>query len=540
MALAAALVGGATASAENYFFSPEGAGEMDGTSWENAAPGEYLGATVEGLQIGDKVYLQGGAYMPDRNTGVWTIPQGVEIRGGYPATMKGTDTAISYPTGAETIWSADLDGDGVGDNGGRAFIWIMNELTSDPNEGKFSGDKTFNDFAKTTLAGITVRDAYFTGTAKYKGAALFAVHATVEFDHMTFINNTNTLGGGVVTLQGCKAYIYDSKFNDNIALTTGAGLLIRQHNGGTTQGDPSLWSYTYMDRCEINNNTCSDPDAQYGGNMALADGGGVLYMNNCISTNSHIKTAGGFLRCGGGTVFYSTNNTFYNCTCWNTKRYNGAILSMGTDSKFYAANTVMCNAEDGKEGEFSSVFIQTVGCTFASAGYNVWGSLFNNAGEATNTGLAATDNVVNTNTMAVVFGADAAAADVDGWNVIAPQESYRNVNKADMIAACAAFDLPSELDLNVDITGKVRPDVTVPGCYDANATSGVFGVEAAAPATTLRRIADGVYAVDCAAEAYDLAGRRVATSNGNTLDLSAAATGVYIVRMGDKSVKIAK
>ena len=45
-----------------YFFSPLGNGDQDGTSWENAAAAEDLGATLASAEPGTEFYLMEGNF----------------------------------------------------------------------------------------------------------------------------------------------------------------------------------------------------------------------------------------------------------------------------------------------------------------------------------------------------------------------------------------------------------------------------------------------------------------------------------------------
>ncbi len=529
------------ANAENYFFSVNGAGDQDGTSWENAAPADYLASTVAGLNPGDAVFIQGGTYLPDRNTGLWDIPQGVSIKGGYGPEMKGTDTTITYPTATETIFTADIDGDGKGDNGARALIVIANELTDG-----WKGDKTWQDYDKVSISGVTIRDAYYTGESTYKGAALFMVQANVELNFVKFLNNETTVGGGVVCAQGSRAVFRDCIWRGNKGTNAGVALLCRQHNGGSSEAETRRGE-TIIDRCEFTDNTVAEPDnsnkAKYGGAIALADWGGTMYINNTSVTGTHISWAGAMGRFGTGTTLYTTNNTFYNCTCSYDVRHSGSIISMGDKSHLYAANTISVNPVDGFDGMLATNYIQTDKCTFDTKGYNVWGSTFNNSA----TPFAATDNVNKDNTMAVVFGTNT-AKEVDGMNVIAPLESFRGVVLADIQTAVAGWSMPAEIDVTLDQTGAKRPASTIPGAYDVLAkkeTSGIEAVAGKASEFSLKALGAGLYAVNGAegeAAVYDLGGRKVmaaAIAEGDILDLSALAGGIYIVSLEGKAVKVA-
>ena len=72
----AALAFGLVANAQmRYFFSPspEGNGDANGTSWENAAPGDYLGTTIASAEAGDEFYLMEGKYAPEASINKWNI-----------------------------------------------------------------------------------------------------------------------------------------------------------------------------------------------------------------------------------------------------------------------------------------------------------------------------------------------------------------------------------------------------------------------------------------------------------------------------------
>ena len=135
-----------------YFFAPTGQGEEDGSSWENAAAAEYLGATLAGAEPGMEFYLMEGNYAPDINTNKWVIPQGVVLKGGYPSTMKGTKTSYNYALGGQSVFSADLDGDGKGDNTDYAFVYIGEGPATEKSEAYYK------DWQKTEIWGITFRD----------------------------------------------------------------------------------------------------------------------------------------------------------------------------------------------------------------------------------------------------------------------------------------------------------------------------------------------------------------------------------------------
>ena len=177
-----------TANAETYFFSPTGNGDGDGSSWENAAAGEYLGATITSAEVGTEFYLMEGNYAPDGTTNKWDIKQGVIIKGGYPTTMTGTNTAIDYTKAGQSVWSADLDGDGKGDNTDYAFVYI-----GEPGKDSEKEDNQFyNEVPLTEIWGVTFRDGA-RQDGKYYGNMVFAKHTKLDLHFCKFINNNNNI-----------------------------------------------------------------------------------------------------------------------------------------------------------------------------------------------------------------------------------------------------------------------------------------------------------------------------------------------------------
>jgi len=477
--------------ADEYFFSPEGAGEMDGSSWENAASGDLLGATIKELGEGDAVYLMEGNYLPDVNFGYWQIPAGVTIKGGYPTTMTGTDTAISYPTNGQSVWSADLDGDGEGDNGKQPFVVIGEETGN------------YELFAKTVIAGITIRDCVNSGGRDYGGAAMYLNDCTLEMDHCFFLNNKltgktdagNPTRGGIIVARGCWIYFHDCVWRDNKSGCVGVAFQGRQSGGGTTENG-GKGCYIIMDRCELSHNTVWDPITdkftRYGGALAIADWGGTLVMVNSTVTDSHISWAGGMCRMGTGTTMYAVNNTWFNCTCNFGTRHSGDILSMGTASTLYSMGNIAVTPTDDRVDMMSTMFIQEGRCKWVSGGYNVWGSLFN----ASTDQPAPTDDIDKSHTQEYVFG-DNEYTETDKLKfAIEPKEDFRGVPVADLQAFAEEIGLPEFIDVTVDMLGNKRPDTTVPGAYDnKGGTTGVqYVVDQPQPASQL---------------VYDLQGRRL-------------------------------
>jgi len=555
---AAAMLCAFNANAETYFFSPDGAGDQDGSSWENAAPGEYLGSTLDGLQEGDEVYMMAGNYRPDINMGYWNIPaNGVKVCGGYPATMTGTDTTMPAWEGY-SVWDADIDGDGNPDNGDDPFVYMGTGYLyqHDRENEPLPGQAALLDLPLTVLSGVKICNA--SAANQYHGVAILVRHANVELGHILVENchitpdSENAIKkGGIVVVHGGKSYIHDFIMRKCTSFGAGMGIQYRQYNNGSTAADVENGGFHILERAELSDvdaylhPTKNNKDgANYGGAISIADGGGTLIMVNSTVSGSHIWVAGGGIRVGGNASFYNINNTWYDCTTDYANRAQGKILSVGTAGKFYTANSIVVNkAADELNGKdlfnFAMIQIQTNTCTFATGGYNVFGSISNN----TTTSFASTDITGEANTEETVFGTNA-RTEIDGFNVREPKASYAVTPIADITKLKSEWELPDCIDLSVDIRGKKRANTTYPGAYDPNATAITSHITDFETESEIKVVSlgDGRYQIegsDETAQVYDLNGRLV-SKGARTLDLNSTAKGVYIIRVAGHAQKIVK
>lgn len=510
LAAAAMLVAPNVNAGEVYFFSPEGATTEEGLSWDDAMPGDLLEATISGAQAGDIFYLKEGTYIA-RTSGVFEIPFGVTIKGGFPASLTGENVDITYPTGAETILDADLDGDGLGDNGNKAFIYIAG------NEGGY-----YSDVEPIVIEGVTIKNARVgSDTEKvvgdYTGAALYADNAQLELSHVKFADNVRVgdiankyCRGSIIIVRGCYVYAHDCVWENNEGQSAGCCFAARQRGGNTSDLADTEYGISILDRCYFApTNKMEDvttANNRYGGVVTLADYGGIMVMNNCTgystSDNPTIHSIGAFSRIGTAATFYMTNCTIFDYYAYDAKNLKG-VFSIGKFANAYFANNIVVNYTDTAADDNASVMWFQEGTTkYTSAGYNVWGSTFDPNSKAS---LQSTDKTGNTNTVATVFGTATVA---DG--VIAPLESYRTVPTADIKAAATTWGIDKYVDVTIDQKGNARPATTVPGAYDANASSGIEDVIAESNAEVI------------AVEYYNIQGQKLSVEPENGLYIQKA------------------
>lgn len=486
------------AKADTFFFVPgEGLGDGDGSSWENAAAGEYLGDYLAGAESGTIICLQEGKYLPSTTTNRWSMGPGVTLIGGYPKTMTGTNTDYDLSKGGQSIFSADLDGDGKGDNLDYAFVYIGQDTPDEKSEGYYSawGDKT-------VVKGITFRDGY-RKESKYWGNMVFVQAAIVEFQFCQFLNNNSwradrSAGGsnGAIEIWGSNVHVKDCIFRDNItAAGSGAAFQIRARQSNSGENPLEDKSVVVIERCEITNNiayctgTSTETDASwgtYGGAFSVADNGGYLLMANNTISQSRAWYRGSACRLGGGksakeNYIYLINNTFFDNECRKGDAGNGSALSAGDNSKSFFMNNIMVESSsyDVFDGPHSPVYLQSATAIGYSGGYNVFGSVFDNGDKST---FLATDkrptSLATLNTTESVFGTNALAENGGVSKTIIPTMSVTSMSVADMQAQLATWktsapamvqNVIDQIDLTKDQRGYTRATTTMSGAYDKDA-----------------------------------------------------------------------
>jgi len=532
-------------NAVNYFFTTSGAGDKDGSSWENAAEGDILGLSLTSFEVGDSIFLGGGTYYPNMDDGFWTIPQGITIIGGFPVTMSGVDTKIEYPSTSETFFSADYDGDGIGDNSGIGFIQIINPETTGVKE----------NFKKATIQGITITKSLYNGSS-YKGGAMIVKNANVELNFVKFIDNVNgktdgtLVKGGVLVTWGSYITCKDCIFRNNKSGAAGAAINLRQSGGGTS-ADVNDRCVGIFDRCEFTNNGSYDAtntSSTYGGAAAIADYGGILYLNNCTFSGSEIYANGGVLRVSTNCVLYCLNSTFVNNYALRADKGYGEVMSLGTGTSNFFANNVIVNTTDDFNVAKALIYIQAASTACISGGYNVWGTIQNNSQQYT---FLASDKLTESASVVYttpnVFGTNILTNN-GGWsNTIKPEMNISGMSVDNLLSLRNNWNLPTSIDVTLDQRGYTRSATTMSGAMDANGIAPVKTsvVKNIVNPMNISCVGDGYYKVEGVegdAVVYCIDGRIIMRMdtliNGSVIDLSSQDNGIYIISINGFNQKV--
>lgn len=579
VAIAAAMAV-ANANATDYFCSPEGAGDQDGTSWENAFPAADINEVVGSLEPGDVVYLTAGTY-----TGTKVRPvSGITIIGGFPASAKGTDLTGYNPWVNKTIFDAQ------GKNGEEAFVKVSGE------DGVEAPKTTFKGIVITGAVGV--KDE----SDSYHGSAFNCTRSWVVMEDVTFDNNTSIKGGVVIPASGSKFHAKHCVWTNNknirtdIASSDGNNNCFQAVLNGRGSSDNK--TNIILEGCVMVNNTIESEEARkvacYGGALSFQDGCCNLVMVNCFSDGNGltIKQNGGFLRTGnsGGSepsLYLFAFNTLFNYNTSHATESKGKILSINGNAPYYLqGNLIVDNAAGASVtpnydagtvavGNKMDIAVFTQGYSsnwgkyvplIASGGDNTIGGFLvatiqkdqnGEAGSMYKTTFLtdfASDNWSAPAQSAVFEGA---TTEKDGRYFILPKAQYCDVNTEEALNNFDSYkDLDiykrwfswADVDLSVDLFGNKRAATTYRGAYDPNATSGnTSGINGiAAEATTnlsVKALGNGVFAIagaEGAADVYSIGGSHILSFDAaeGTFSLADAPAGVYVVRAAGASVKV--
>lgn len=569
-----ALLAALNAGAETYFCSPTGAGNGDGSSWENAFEAASINDVVENVEPGDIIYLLEGRYTGTRIRPV----SGITVIGGYPASSKGTDISLYNPWKYKTVFDAE------GKNGMEALVKINGE------EGV--------EAPLTTLKGITITGCVGQKDENdsYHGTAFNCTRSYVLLEDMVFDGNTTIKGGVVVPASGSKfharhcVWINNKNVRTEVGSTDGSNNCFQAVLSGRGSSDNK--TVIVLEGCVMVNNTIEDAAARaaacYGGMMNLQDGGTNLAMVNCFADGNGmtIKQNGGFMRMGNnGDLCLLAFNTLYNFQTAAAES-KGHILSINGNIPYYLQGNIIVDNAQGTTvtpnydagtvtvGNKKDIAIFTQGFSnnhgkripyIQSGGDNTIGGFLVATIQKDQNGEPGslykttflTDNATdNWSAPAQSEVFNGTTTEKDGRYFILPKESLCDVNMQnalenfDSYKGVPAYDCFkwADIDLSVDLFGNKRAVTTYRGAYDPNATTskptGIASVNAAGNTLTVKALGNGVFSLKGAegtAYVYDMTGRTVLSAEvepDSRISLADMESGIYVIRVGAISVKV--
>lgn len=416
--------------ATDYYVSVEGSGEKDGSSWENAIAFTEMYSNINTkYKNGDVFYFQGGTYY---------VPAKVSaISNGY--------SFIGTTTGTPTVFSGDVNGDGVANEGDASTLLFIQLATK-------NGDATKH----FVLKNITFTGAYVnqtkTSALRVDNSGWVDVQNCIFDKNISVYSKDNNYGGPACLLERSTVNFTDCKFINNESI--GRGGAIKLTSDGATKG------YTTLNRCLVSGNKASSL-----GSAIFFNHGQELNIINSVITENVSGTEGevGAIFSIGADKTYARRITIINSTI--AGNIGGAQVLGRKDAVIRIANSIIVG--DGTP----AISLQEKPKQFLSAGYNIIGNY--QVGEASTTSWKTSDFVSDNNTLSSIFGSNA----VTNGPVAAPY----GATPVQMEAIAKGWSLRQ--DLKQDINGVSRGDIAVPGAVVAEPLKGKFGITDAKYAT---------------------------------------------------------
>ncbi len=516
---AAALAGSVPAFAATYYVTPEGAGDKTGADWDNAMGTAELIAQAKLNADGDIYNLAGGVYTPSEPFGfmktTYAIINGsvkdgrTVLSGGYDGENGGSETVlrslirIQTNTGAgnETKPTVINDVD---------FTAVYTNIASDPS----------TDNQTTPVAGA--------------GALYIDNSGCVTVNRCNFYGNTaaGAMGGAAAHAHRSGVTFNDCVFSDNTATARGGAVRLRSDGG--TKGIATFVN------CVFKNNKNS---GGLGGAVFQSHGKSATFINTVFAGNESASR--------GAAVMLNSSSanpcagTFVSCTIAgnNTtgEAQDGQIVSTQS-ANIHMVNTVVVSKNDNTADLFFESGASSDKFSFVSGGYNYVGTVVDNVTNSAEDRITwlDTDRHGDDCTYSSIFGNNTIGVD----NILNATTIIEGATGAQLTEATAEWGLPADADITKDILGNERVEGVSVGAYAETEVQIPTGIEdvTADGNQALVSLGNGVYTVAGATsvEAYNVMGIRVAAVAGDTVDLSVAAPGMYILKAGKKAFKVIK
>ena len=411
--------------ATDYYVSVEGSGDKKGSSWENAIVFTDMCGKINEYKDGDVFYFQGGTYY---------VPAKV------PTVSKGY-SFIGTTTGTPTVFSGDVNGDGVANEGDASSLLFIQLKTKNGDASKHF-----------VLKNITFTGAYVnqekTSALRVDNSGWVDVQNCIFNKNISVYSNstTNNYGGPACLLERSTVNFTDCKFINNES--KGRGGAIKLTSDAQTKG------YTTLNRCLVSGNKASSL-----GSAIFFNHGQELNIINSVITENESGTEGeiGAIFSIGADNTYARRITIINSTI--AGNIGGAQVLGRKDAAIRIANSIIVG-----DGTTPAISLQEKPKQFLSAGYNIIGKY--QVGDASTTAWKTSDFVSEDNTLNSIFGTNAVTA--------GPVAAPYGATQEQMDAIATSWSLNQ--DLKQDINGVSRGDIAVPGAVVAEPLKGKFGI----------------------------------------------------------------
>lgn len=416
--------------ATDYYVSVEGSGEKNGSSWENAIDFTSMYGKINTYENGDVFYFQGGTYY---------VPAKVPaISNGY--------SFIGATTETPTVFSGDVNGDGVANEGDASTLLFIQLATKNADPSKHF-----------VLKNITFTGAYVTQTKtsalRVDNSGWVDVQNCIFDKNISVYSNDNNYGGPACLLERSTVNFTDCKFTNNESVGRGGAIKLTS--------DAQAKGYTTLNRCLVSGNKASSL-----GSAIFFNHGQELNIINSIVAENKSGTEGeiGAIFSIGADKTYARRITIINSTI--AGNIGGPQVLGRKNAAIRIANSIIVG-----DGTTPAISLQEKPTQVLSAGYNIIGMY--QVDDASTTVWKTSDFVSDDNTLSSIFGTNAVTA--------GPVAAPYGATQVQIEDIATSWNLRQ--DLKQDINGVSRGDIAVPGAVVAEPLKGKFGITDAQYAT---------------------------------------------------------
>jgi len=504
-------------NATNYFVKESGNGTV-GLSWDDAISGNMFVSMLRnnGFNTGDVIYFSGGTYkLSSTPDDTLVISNGITLIGGFNPASTGANTSISYPTNFETVFSGDINGDGISSEGDAFRILTIN--TTD----------------KVILKGLTITNAYYAVVGGSSAGAIYARNTNLEIQNCKISNNSSGLsyGGGGLTIESSTVRCYQSSFSNNTAAARGGAIRL-------TGNSANIGATMVMDQCLVTgNSTVGD----YAGAIHLVGTGGlyvnkVYIINSTITNNTCGGKGGGAISVAKGDAAFIISSTLANNNSTLPTEGNNIRLERKGGAYLYMINSICVDTGTNAE---TSVGINA-SSTISGGGNYVGGTL-------TTVDAPWMENDAINKLYSDAFGNNTLASNGGPTQTIIPVISGV-ISASDLSATASKWLNTGDItaDIAKDQRGYERSNSTTSiGAYDGNSLTSFARLKTSG-IDVFPTITTGILTINGTAgktvRLMDLQGSVIkkvkCVNNTEIVDLSSFAKGIYLLCTDSEAIKI--
>lgn len=362
------------------YITLNGAGNMNGTSWSNALPGNKIQDAINDACEFGEIWIAAGTYYPTQDindnktpannkTKTYRMRNKLSIYGGFLGSELYATQRSLYSN--KTILSGDLGTIGnSSDNAYNLFYNIQLDLTAsldgvfvrDGNAiGPYQGAAMYNLESHVTLKNCTFEN----NTSEWRGGAIYNEESSPKIANCVFYNNhTDDQGGAIANWINCSLVITNCMFTKNTSASSGSAILNNEsdiivtnslfHANAVNEEDPenpegsgdgaiyNLTSSPIFTNCTFTQNV--GVYANVGGIISFGPTSCNIVINNCLFWDNGFDF----------DKVYSSGNSFIVSHSMHNISYNPGLSYVSPSdplfidpTSIYGADNVPFTSDDG-------------------------------------------------------------------------------------------------------------------------------------------------------------------------------------------------